>query len=155
MVRNGNYACSCDISFCWTAHSHQVVPVLLLIPLYVHCSCLCSLSCPALLVIEVASNNILRLWWHLPQHTHTDIVHSVANLIILFNAICHCSHHLLLSALNCPSLLVKLVLAESSFHCFHIVFCSLPSTAPHYLLSLSLLLCYGQRRMQSAVCPLS
>ena len=81
-------------------------------------SCLWSLSCPALLGIEVAFNNILRKLWHLPRRTHTGIVHSVANLISLFNVICHRSYRLLISALNSPSLIVKLIFAESSFHCF-------------------------------------
>ena len=86
--------------------------------LFFYGSCLWSLSCPALIGIEVSFNNILSKPWHFPRRTHTGIVHSVANLISLFNAICHRSHRLLLSALNCPSLLVKLVFAEFSFHRF-------------------------------------
>ena len=106
MVRKANYV-----------GSHILTKLFQSYCLSLYGSCLWSLSCPALLGIEIAFNNILRKLWHLPQCTHTGIVHSVANLISLFNAICHCSHRLLLSALNCPSLLVKLVFAESSFHC--------------------------------------
>lgn len=41
------------------------------------------------LALEAAFNNTLRELWHLPRRTHTGIVHFVANLISLFNTICH------------------------------------------------------------------
>ena len=63
------------------------------------------LSSPALHSIEVAFNTILRKIWRLPRHSHTGIVHSVANLYSLYNVVCLRSQHLMLSAMSCSSLL--------------------------------------------------
>ena len=102
MVRNDNYVLA-TLSF---VGPHILTKLFQSYCLPLYDSCLWSLSCPALLGIEVAFNNILSKLCHLPWRTHTGIVHSVANQISLLNAICHCSHRLLLSALNCPSLIV-------------------------------------------------
>ena len=80
-------------------------------------SCLWSLSSPTLHSIEVAFNKILRKIWNLPRHSHTRIVHSVANLSSLFNIVSLRSHCLLLSALNSSSLLVKQIFSDSCSLC--------------------------------------
>ena len=80
-------------------------------------SCLWSLSSPTLHSIEVAFNKILRKIWNLPRHSHTRILHSVANLSSLFNIVSLRSHRLLLSALNSSSLLVKQIFSDSSSLC--------------------------------------
>ena len=80
-------------------------------------SCLWSLSSPTLHSIEVAFNKILRKIWNLPRHSHTRILHSVANLSSLFNIVSLRSHRLLLSALNSSSWLVKQIFSDSSSLC--------------------------------------
>ena len=65
------------------------------------------LSSPALHSIEVAFNKIIRKIWRLPRHSHTGIVHSVANLCNLYNVVCLRSQHLMLSAMSCSSLLTR------------------------------------------------
>ena len=47
------------------------------------------LSCTALQNLEVAFNKILRRIWHLPNCSHTGIVHLVAKLYSLFNVVYH------------------------------------------------------------------
>ena len=76
------------------------------------------LSSPALHSIEVAFNNILRKIWRLPRHSHTEIVHSVANLHSLFNVVFLRSQRLMLSAMSCSSLLARQIFSDSCSHCY-------------------------------------
>jgi len=77
-----------------------------------------TLSCPALLNIEVAFNKILCRIWSLPARSHTRIVHLVANLCSLFNVIFRRSNSLLHAAAHCPSALVQTIFCDSSLFCF-------------------------------------
>ena len=87
--------------------------------LFLYGSCLWSLSWSTLHSIEAAFNKIkiLRKIWNLPRHSHTRILHSVANLSSLFNIVSLRSSRLLLSALNSSFLLVKQIFLDSSSIC--------------------------------------
>ena len=75
------------------------------------------LSCTALQNLEVAFNKILRRIWHLPNCSHTGIVHLVAKLYSLFNVVYHRSNSLLRATAKCPSVLVQTI-RDSSVTCF-------------------------------------
>ena len=76
------------------------------------------LSSPVLHNIEVAFNKILRKIWRLPRHSHTGIVHSVANLYSLFNVVFLRSQRLMLSAMSCSSLLARQIFSDSCSLCY-------------------------------------
>ena len=77
-------------------------------------SALWKLSCSANHSIEVSFNNILRCIWHLRHNCHTRILHLTACLPSLFNVIISWAASLLLSALSCPSLIVRKEFGDSS-----------------------------------------
>ena len=72
-------------------------------------SALWALSCPALHLIEVAFNRVLRRIWYLPSRSHTGIVYLVANLDSLFIFIFRQSNSLRYAAAKCPSAIVQSV----------------------------------------------
>ena len=55
-------------------------------------------SSPQLRALEVSFNNILRKIWSLPRHSHTGIVHCVAQLESIYNTVVIRSRSLLASA---------------------------------------------------------
>ena len=86
------------------------------LPLYG--SALWSLSCSALYHIEVTFNKILRRIWHLPNRSHTGIVHSVAKLDSLYNLVYRRSNSLVFTALRCPPVLVRSIFIQSVTTCY-------------------------------------
>ena len=76
------------------------------------------LSSPVLHSIEVAFNKILWKIWRLPRHSHTGIVHSVANLCSFYNVVCLRSQSLMLYAMSCSSLLARQIFSDSCSLCY-------------------------------------
>ena len=88
-----------------------------------------SLSSSSLHNLEIAFNKILRRIWHLPNCSHTGIVHLVAKLDSLFKVTFRRSNSLLRAASECPSLLVQTVFRDASSTCFS--FCGYNSMFGH------------------------
>ena len=73
-----------------------------------------SLSSSSLSIIEVALNKLLRELWHLPQNSHSAVVHCVAQIDTISSFVLSRFHSLLYSSLSSPSPLVKSVFYVSS-----------------------------------------
>ena len=76
-------------------------------------SALWRLSFPALRSLEVTFNNILRKLWSLSRRCHTAILHMVAGLSSLFNAVERRSLKLTQTAINSGSSLLNDVYSQS------------------------------------------
>ena len=70
---------------------------------------LSSLSSSSLSIIEVALNKLLHKLWHLPQNSHSAVVHCVAQIDTVSLLVLSRFHSLLSSSLSSPSSLVKSV----------------------------------------------
>ena len=108
-----------SIYYCLLASFPRIGPFILTRLFQPYClslygSALWTLSCPALRLIEVTFNRVLRRIWRLPSRSHTGIVHLVANLDSLFNFVFRRSNSLRYAAAKCPSVLVQSVFLQST-----------------------------------------
>ena len=77
--------------------------------------CLWSLNSPSISLIEIALNKILRKIWHLPPHSHTAIVHCVAQVDTISNLLYKRFQSFLSRSLSSSSPLINTIFNESSY----------------------------------------
>ena len=82
--------------------------------------CLWSLNTPAIRIIEIALNKVLRKIWHLPSRAHTGIVHCVAQVHTISNMLYDRFQLFLSKASSSSSSLIRSIITESGYHvnCF-------------------------------------
>ena len=80
--------------------------------------CVWRLDSPNFSVLEIAFNKILKKIWNLPSHSHSSIVHYVANI----PAICNTVHKRFFGFIDCclssPSPIVSRIISDSCYYAY-------------------------------------
>ena len=82
--------------------------------------CLWSLNTPAIRIIEIALNKVLRKIWHLHSRAHIGIVHCVAQVHTISNMLYDRFQLFFSKASSSSSSLIRSIITESGYHvnCF-------------------------------------